>query len=175
MRKLALLFLLLLAVTFCQKKKENMESGAVNQQEQGQLSDSTTLTIKPTPINYDSMFVVLTQIVQSIRENPNDVQLRRNLVNAGYDTTWETIMAVGMSEPLDSSKTDAIATRMAEQAAKADAYRWCAYIKRWAKNPDFNNFGQIQANFSGGRIVKTERLPENRVAVMLELKSDLIQ
>ena len=175
MRKITLLFLLLLTILFCQKKKENLQSGAVNQQEQTQLTDSTTLTIKPAAINYDSMFIVLSEIAQAIHQNPADVLLHQKLVSAGYDTTWETIMAVGFSEPMDSTKTSGLTERMALQAAKADAYRWCAYIKRWVKNPEDSNFGKISETFSGGRIIKTERLADNRIAVMMEIKSDLIQ
>ncbi len=176
MRKISLLLLfLLLAAIFCQKKKEEVQTGEIGQEEQTAISDSTYLTIKPKAINYDSMFVVLNQLGQAIRENPADTLLRKELVKAGYDTTWETVMAVGLSEPIDSTKSESLAIRMAEQVAKADAYRWCAYIKKWHENPNFNNFGQIQADFTGGRIVKTERLPDNRIAVMIEIKSQLIQ
>lgn len=175
MKNLVVLAMVLLLFSFCGKKQEEYQTGSVSQTEGVNSSDSSVVVIKPKPINYDSMFVVLKDLADKIRQAPHELGLRQQLVAAGYDTTWETIMAVGMSQPVVEDSSGTLADRKAEQAAKLDAYRWCAYIKRWKENPNFSDAGQINADLSGGRIVKMVKLPDNRIAVMIEVKSHLIQ
>ena len=176
MKRFLLIFLAVIFISqACQKREQEMQQGELSQKEGVSGTDSTVLVIKPKPINYDSMFVVLLNLRQEIENNPMDTTLRRNLLQAAYDTTWETIMAVGLSDSITFGADSVLSLRTAERAAKLDAYRWCAYIKRWKNEGKFSNFSQINANLQGGRVIKSVKTPDNRVALLLEVKSHLIQ
>ena len=166
---LLLLFFSVILVFFCEKQ-EKIENKAISQHE-ATFADSAVLTIKPKPVNYDSLFKVLANLVEAIKKNPTDITLRQQLVAAGYDTTWETILATGFGEPSSKANTQSISQKFAEQAAAADAYRWAIYIKKWYDNPNDPEFGTISAKVQGGRIVAREYLPDGRVCVLIEVKS----
>ncbi|MDW7680822.1 MAG: hypothetical protein SCK70_09670 [bacterium] len=157
---------------FCEKK-EKLETGEIAPQPEVQPFDSVT-TIKPAPLNYDSLYQMISAITDSLLQNPTDIALRRQLVSAGYDTLWETIFAVGFGKSSDKATTGAVDQKFIEQAATADAYRWAAYIKFWHQDASDPEFGSISTNISGGRIVTKKILSDNRMAVMIEVKADQI-
>lgn len=157
----------------CEKKKE-METVEFSRQE-GVAHETDVPTIKPKPINYDSMFVVISQITAALKNEPTDINLRQELVSAGYDTAWETIMAVGFGEASSRASTESISEKFLQQAAAADAYRWAAYIKRWHENPAMPEFGAISTTIGGGKIVLQKRLSEDNFSVLIEVKSSKIQ
>ena len=158
---------------FCEKK-ERLETGQLSQQENVQ-DESILTTIKPQPINYDSMFTVLFEITEKLKTNPDDINLRQELVSAGYDTTWETILAVGFGDPSIKASSESISKKFSQQAAESDGYRWAAYIKKWKDNPQSVEFGKISSTISGGRVVAIKPLADNRMSVLVEVKSADIQ
>ena len=168
----AVLFIILFSLLIFCSKKEQQESGQITQQE-GMQSDSTVQTIKPKAINYDSMLIVIGDLTKSVKENPTDINLRKKLVAACYDTTWETILAAGFGEPSEKDTSESISLKLTERAAKADAYRWAAYIKKWHSDPTMP-VGSISAEIKGSRIVAKKYLPNNTILVLAEIKSSRI-
>jgi len=106
---LLLLFFSVILVFFCEKQ-EKIENKAISQHE-ATFADSAVLTIKPKPVNYDSLFKVLANLVEAIKKNPTDITLRQQLVAAGYDTTWKTILATGFGEPSSKANTQSISQK----------------------------------------------------------------
>ena len=169
----AVLFMILFSLfTFC-SKKEQQESGQIARQE-GIQTDSTVQTIKPKAINYDSMLIVIGDLTKSVKENPTDINLRQKLVAACYDTTWETILAAGFGKPSKKDSSESISLKLTERAAKADAYRWAAYIKKWSDDPSTPEPGSISAEIQGGIVVAKKNLPDSTTMVLLEVKKSKI-
>ncbi len=175
MKKYFSLFVLictLFLIITCGKKDEE-KTGELSQMEAKQ-GESTVQTIKPKPINYDSMLVVLSSLSDSVLANPEQPEFKQQLVAAGYDTLWDTILAPGFGKtpPSDSTKID-MQTR--ERAAVVDAYRWAAYIKKWHSDSSLSGFGSISTQMSGGRIVAKQTTVNNHVRVLLEIKGSKLQ
>jgi len=162
-----------LLVIGCSKKEEEYQTGELTPDE---LTKDTTdvLTIKPKPINYDSMLVVVSELVEAVKNNPTDIELRRQLVAVSYDTTWETIISAGFGKPVQDAETESIAMKYAERAATADALRWAVYIKRWSIDPTFPDIGTLNVEIQGGRLVAKKMLPEHSVSVLIEIHSSKI-
>ncbi len=169
----AVLFIILFFLfTFC-SKKEQQESGQIAQQE-GMQSDSTVQTIKPKAINYDSMLIVIGDLTKYVKENPTDINLRQKLVAASYDTTWETILAAGFGKSSKKDSSESISLKLTERAAKADAYRWAAYIKKWSDDPTIPDIGSLSTEIRGGIIVAKKNLPDSTTMVLLEVQKSKI-
>jgi hypothetical protein len=150
-------------------KKEQQESGQISQQENVQ-SQSIVQTIKPEAINYDSMLTIIGKLVKSVHDNPMDIDARRFLVEAAYDTSWDSILAAGFGKRFDNNSSQTVSLRLAEQAAKADAFRWAVYIKKWLKDPSKPEIGKISAEIGGGNFVAKSNLSDSTVVVLLEIK-----
>ncbi len=163
------LFSLILLLLISCEKKEKQVSGQIAQQEETP-GQSIVQTIKPKAINYDSMLTVIGKLVKSVHENPTDIETRRNLVNAAYDSSWNSILAVGFGKRFDSNSSQTISMRLAEQAAKADAFRWAVYIKKWLQDPTIPDISKISAEISGGNFVAKSYMPDSTVMVLLEIK-----
>ena len=58
----------------CSKKEEQYKTGELKPKE-STTDTSNVLTLKPKPINYDSMLVVVSELVDAIKNNPNDIDL----------------------------------------------------------------------------------------------------
>jgi len=154
-------------------KKEEYQTGEFTPKESTQ-DTSVVLTIKPKPINYDSMLVLVGNLIVAIKRNPTNIELRRDLVAASYDTTWETIISVGFGKPSGQAETESIALKYAERAATADALRWSAYIKRWAIDPTFPELDSLNVEIQGGKVVAKKTLPDQTVSVLVEIHSSKI-
>ena len=120
------------------------------------------------------MLVVISELVAAIKSNPEDIDMRRSLVTASYDTTWETILSAGFGKPTQEAETEMIALKYAERAATAEALRWSAYIKKWAIDPTFPDLDRLKAEFQGGRVVAKKILPDQTVSVLIEIHSSKI-
>ena len=169
---LAILLIFILVVSGCSKKEE-YQTGEISPEESTQ-DTSDVLTIKPKPINYDSMLVVVSDLITAIKNNPDDIELRQKLVAASYDKTWETILSAGFGKPSQVVETESIALKHAERSAKADALRWSAYIKRWAIDPTFPDLGSLNVEIQGGKVVAKKVLSDQTVAVLVEIHSSKI-
>jgi hypothetical protein len=171
---LATILICVLIVSGCSKKEED-QTGELTQEELTQDSSAVSvLTIKPKPINYDSMLVVVGDLIAAIKSNPDDIELRRDLVAASYDSTWETILSVGFGKPSLEAETESIALKYAERAATADALRWSAYIKRWTIDPTFPDLDSLNVEIQGGKVVAKKVLPDQTVSVLVEIHSSKI-
>lgn len=170
---LMIVFFICFALMIGCSKKEEYQTGELKPDE---LTKDTTdvLTIKPKAINYDSMLVIVSQLVEAIKANPTDIDYRRALVAASYDTTWETILSAGFGKPALEAETESIALKYAEQAAKMDALRWSAYIKRWAIDPTFPDLDSLKVEIQGGKVVAKKVLPDQTVSVLVEIHSSKI-
>lgn len=170
---LATTFLICALLVIGCSKKEEYQTGEITPEESTQ-DTSDVLTIKPKPINYDSMLVVVGDLIAAIKNNPTNVGLRRDLVAASYDTTWETIISAGFGKPSQQAETESVALKYAERAAKADALRWSAYIKRWAIDPTFPDLDSLNVDIQGGKVVAKKTLPDSTVSVLVEIHSSKI-
>jgi len=152
----------------CSKKEEEYQTGELSPKE---LTKDTAhvLTIKPKAINYDSMLVVVGDIIEAIKSNPTDVELRRELVAVSYDSTWDTIFAAGFGTRFQNAETESIAMKYAEQAARADAYRWAVYIKKWLTDPTVAEIGKLNEEIGGGKVVAKKMLSDSTVSVLIEI------
>jgi hypothetical protein len=154
-------------------KKEEYQTGEMTTEELAK--DATdVLTIKPKPINYDSMLVVVGDLVEAIKNNPTDIELRRRLVAVSYDSTWDTILTAGFGKRFQDAKTESIALKYAEQAARADAYRWAVYIKKWLADPTVPDVGKLDVEIEGSRVVAKKVLSDSTVSVLVEIHSSNI-
>jgi hypothetical protein len=170
-KKVFITSIMILALTLmitCGKKDEQ-KTGEITKDEQAG-DESFVGTIKPKPINYDSMFAIIAPLVDSLENNPENIELRKQLVDVSYDTTWETILSAGTGKPMEHAATESVGMKYAEQAAAADAYRWAIYIKKWAVDPTFPDIGKISAEIQG-RIVVKQVLPDKRVSVLIEVQT----
>jgi hypothetical protein len=154
-------------------KKDEQKTGELVPKELTQDS-SEVLTIKPKPINYDSMLTVVSQLVETLKNNPTDISLRQELVATSYDTTWETILAAGFGKPSQKAEIQSIARKFAEQAAVADAYRWAVYIKKWKIDPTIPDIGKFSTEIQAGKVVAKRELPDQNFVVLLEIHSSKI-
>ena len=166
------ILLILFLVIGCGKKEEH-QTGQLSPKEKTQ-DDRSVLTIKPKSINYDSMLTVMSQLVDAIKNNPTDIEVRRQLVASSYDTTWETILTAGIGAPPQKAESESVAMKQAERAAMVDAYRWAIYIKKWHSNLTIPDIGTIGADIQGGRVVAKQVLPDQRVSVLVEIKTSNI-
>ena len=166
------IFFMLCLLVFCDKKEEH-QTGEIAQNE-GAIDSHYVHTIKPKPINYDSMLTVIAPLIENIVKSPTDMRLRRELVETCYDTTWQTILAAGFGKPFQQANTETIAAKYAEQAATADAYRWAAYIKKWHNHPAKPDIGFLSTEIQGGRVVARKNLENERVSVLVEIHSSNI-
>jgi hypothetical protein len=157
----------------CSKKEEQYKTGELAPKE-STTDTSDVLTIKPKPINYDSMLVVVSELVDAIKNNPTNVDLRRELVAVSYDTAWGTILSAGTGKPFQEAETESIAMKYAEKAARDDAIRWAVYIKKWSVDPTVPDLGSLKADIQGGRIVAKKELPDSSVSVLIEIHSSNI-
>ena len=162
-----LLFALTLMIT-C-GKKEDHKTGEITK-DKLTVDEGFVGTIKAKPINYDSMFAIIAPLVDSVKNNPESIELRKQLVAVSYDTTWATILSAGTGKPMEHAATESVAMKYAEQAAAADAYRWAIYIKKWAVDPSFPEIGNVSAEIQG-RLVAKHDLPDNRVSVLIEVQA----
>ncbi|MDZ7265572.1 MAG: hypothetical protein ONB16_13440 [candidate division KSB1 bacterium] len=151
-------------------KKEESQTGALKQNEDVQV-DQSTLIIKPKAYNYDSLRVVIAALLDVVKANPDDINARQQLVATCYDTTWETIVAPGIGKRSQQPQAEAVAEKQAEQAAIADAYRWAMYIKKWRHDPTTPDFGSISGEIRGGRVVSRQILEDQTVSILMEIKS----
>jgi hypothetical protein len=154
----------------CSKKEEQYKTGELKPKE-STTDTSAVLTLKPKPINYDSMLVVVSELVEAIKNNPTNVDLRRELVAVSYDTAWGTILSAGVGKPFQEAETESIAMKYAEKAARDEALRWAAYIKRWSVDPTVPDLGSLNAEIQGGRVVAKKELPDSSVSVLIEIHS----
>jgi len=169
---ISLVILSLIVSIGCGKKEEHKTTEITKDETGGE--DQFMETIKPKPINYDSMLIVISQLTDSIKNNMIDFELRQKLVSISYDTAWETILAAGIGKPFQDAETESIALKYAEQAATADAYRWAVYIKKWYIDPTFPEEGSLDIEIQGGRVVAKKGLPDQRVKVLIEIHSSKI-
>ncbi len=154
-------------------KKEEYKTGELTPKES--TSDTTEIqTIKPQSINYDSMLVVVSELVETIKENPTDMDYRRELVAVSYDTTWGTILSAGHGKPSPNAESESLAINFAERAATVDALRWAAYIKRWSIDPNAPDLVTINAEIQGYRVVAKKVHPDKAVTILVEIHSSKI-
>lgn len=166
-------FLLTMLMMVCSKKEEPQRGESGNKE--GAREDQLVETIKPMPVNYDSILIIINGLTEAVKNNLADVELRKKLVDVSYDTTWDTILAAGFGKPVPTAETESIAMKYAEQAATLDAYRWAAYIKKWHFDPSAPEVGTITAGIQGGRVVAKTLLPDHSVSVLVEIQSSKIQ
>lgn len=164
--------IILFLVIGCGKKEEH-QTGQLTPKEKMQ-DDQSVLTIKPKSINYDSMLTIIAPLVDAIKNNPTDIEVRRQLVASSYDTTWETILAAGIGVPTQKAESEPVAIKQAERAAMVDAYRWAIYIKKWRSDLTMPDIGTIGADIQGGRVVAKRVLPDQRISVLVEIKTSNI-
>ncbi len=169
--KANIIFLLLImafSLIWACGKKEEPKVGELRPGESGRDSVGGAWTIKPKAINYDSMLNVVSELVEAIRENPDDPDYREQLVATCYDSVWETILASGIGKPQADADAESVAIKFAERAAIADALRWAAYIQRWITNPNAP-LDSLHVEIRQHRVVAKKVLPDHSISVLVEV------
>ncbi|HEX9973732.1 MAG TPA: hypothetical protein VGD14_16795, partial [bacterium] len=97
--KISVLIVSLTLMIICGKKDDH-KTGEIAKDEQAG-DEGFVGTIKAKAINYDSMFAIIAPLVDAVKNNPENIEFRKQLVAASYDTTWETILSAGTGEPME--------------------------------------------------------------------------
>ena len=109
----------------------------------------------------------LLSLQEEIREAPALVELRQRYLALALNPARGTIRAVGMSRVPDNPDNRAAVQQSSERAAFLDACRWIAYLLAWNRNVQQPDFGRIQGQVPGARIVY-KHVAVDQIVVMVE-------
>jgi len=160
LRALGLLALLSLGAFSLLCRKEEKPSGEIKQPEVAEPVTEAQLT----RIAGD-----LLDLQEKIRQQPQDIALRRQLVEAAVDGNTQKYFAAGLGKVPVESPSSAMASQGAERAAFIDGCRWIAYLQAWEKNPETPEFGAIQGQVPPAKIIYKHTTPD-QVVVLVEAR-----
>ena len=112
----------------------------------------------------------LLSLQEEIREAPALVQLRQRYLTLALDPARGKIRAVGMAKVPENPDNRVVVQQSSERAAFLDACRWVAYLLAWNRDIQQPDFGRIQGQVPGARIIY-QHVAVDQVVVMVE--SDL--
>lgn len=112
----------------------------------------------------------LLSLQEEIRNEPALIELRQRYLALALDTTGGTIRAVGMARVPENPDNRAAVQQSSERAAFLDACRWIAYLLAWKRDIQQPDFGRIQGQVPGARIIYKHSAVD-QIVVMVE--SDL--
>jgi hypothetical protein len=104
----------------------------------------------------------------SVKNHPEDVELRKKLLARSADTEGAVLRAVGQGRPPANVTSSAMARQFAERAAYVDGCRWLAYLAEWKKNPASPGYGEIEAELPGSRVIYKSDLVDSTLTVLVE-------
>jgi hypothetical protein len=96
----------------------------------------------------------LLQLEQQIMQQPENVELRRELGRRAMDINSGVIWTVGKGRVNPQASTPSVAFSQAEMAATLDASRWAAYLLEWQKTDYATKFGSLQGSVPGATVVR---------------------
>lgn len=160
---------ILILLFACDKKTGEKE---VTSEESVKTEETTIDTLKlseTSQVDYGAMMETIFQLEDSIKQNPADIELRKALVAAAYDSIKGKLYTVGYGQPDTSITSTAHAMKTSERAALIDAQRWAMFIMRWQKNPDQPAISErVTGNVPPGTPVQKAILPVNNVYLLVE-------
>jgi hypothetical protein len=160
LRALGLFALLCLGALSLLCRKEEKPGGEIRPPEGGETITEAQLT----RITGD-----LLDLQEKIRQQPQDVTLRQQLVAAAVDRDGRRLLAAGLGKVPAESPSSAMASQGAERAAFIDGCRWIAYLQAWEKNPETPVFGAIQGQIPPAKIIYKHTTPD-QIVVLVEAK-----
>ncbi|MBD3287556.1 hypothetical protein GF337_02020 [candidate division KSB1 bacterium] len=167
-----LLLTLLIGMSGCskdEKEKEQLQSTAEKEVEYS-LSGETESQLYEIEMNYDSLMYVFEERLKTLQENPDNIEARKQLVEAGYDQQHSRVLAFGEGVPPENAQTPSLALNYAEKAAKIEAYRWAYQIKKWHADPTNNDSSVTGAELPSAKMLSKLVMPDSTVKVLVELK-----
>ena len=87
---------------------------------------------------------VLIGMQDRIRQQPNEISLRRELGEKAIQEQARVVWTVGRAKLPGGAAAGAVAKSQAELAARIDAGRWAAYLLQWRGNDYATDFGSLQ-------------------------------
>ncbi len=169
---LFLIFHLIVLISFisCSKdKKEKQQTQAENEVEHS-IAGENESQLYEIEMNYDSLMYVFEEKLIALKEQPNDIEARRQLVKAGYDQLHDRILAFGEGVPPENARTPSLALNYAEKAAKIEAYRWAYQIKKWHTDPMNNDSTITDIDMPPAQMLSKLVMPDSTIKVLVELK-----
>ena len=118
-------------------------------------------------VNYEELMIQLLVMEERIKEAPEVVSLRQDMVNLSLDAENQEIYTMGIGLFPENAANTAVARQSAERAAFLDACRWAAYVMNWKTDPNSTPFGSIQGELPNAAIVLKSLSPDGTQAYAL--------
>ena len=138
----------------CQEKQQEQK---LSKQENSQL----------TVEQLDQLLEDLLEIQGEIQSHPQDVHLRKKLVEKSK--SQDILIAAGYGIPPKGDQSETIKRRAAEQAAYIDACRWLGYLQLWADDVSQPDFGSINSQIQNAVKIHVNTSATNQVQVLVEM------
>lgn len=179
-QKTGALFLihLIVLISFinCSKDKKEKEQPQAEKEVEHSIAGENESQLYEIKMNYDSLMYVFEEKLAILKEQPNDIEAREQLVGAGFDEAHNRILAFGEGVPPENARTPSLALNYAERAAKIEAYRWAYQIKKWHTDPMNNDSTITDTDMPPVQMLSKLVMPDSTVKVLVELKlSDMAQ
>ncbi|MBN2356189.1 hypothetical protein JXO59_08750 [candidate division KSB1 bacterium] len=130
--------------------------------------------IKPPPASIPESELQLSRIAgdllslqEQIRQNPQDLELRLQLLTLAVNQEQKSVRAVGIGKIPSESQNLTVASQGAERAAFIDGCRWIAYLLAWNKDHRTPDFGHIRGEVPPAKTLYKHTAPD-QVVVMVE-------
>jgi hypothetical protein len=156
----------LLTAFMCVKKDAERTSEA-----EYEISGSLEGQTSQQQIDYDSLLTVLDGMLDSISDEPGNIELRRLITQTAYDSANDVIIAPGEGKPLQNAATPTIAMKYAEKAATIKAYRLAAQIKTWIHDPAASDSNRGSMQLPPGRVLSRKVTRDSTVQVLVEVNA----
>lgn len=159
-------------VSTCSKEKQETKTSD-NKEKEFTYSGSTEEQMYSIEMNYDSLLYVFEEQTALVTANPFDLNSRKKLVKTCYDSSHHRIITFGIGKPPVNARTPSIGMKMAEQAAKIQAYRWAAFVQKWRLDPSSPDTSITNARLPGGQILSRLVMPDSTIKVLLEIRNPI--
>jgi len=172
-KKIMLVFLFaMFFIANCTKEKQETKTPD-NKDKEYELSGSTEEQMYNIEMNYDSLLFVFEELTATVSANPLDFNSRKQLVKTCYDSSHNRIITFGIGKPPLNARTPSVGMKMAEQAAKIQAYRWAAFVQKWRFDPSSPDTSIMNARLPGGQILSRLVMPDSTIKVLLEIRNPI--
>lgn len=149
-------FLVFLSLLACREKQQEQK---LLKQESGKL----------TTVQMDKLLEDLLEIQGEIQFHPQDMQLRKKLLEISRTKSQDILIAAGYGIPPDGDKSEVMKQYAAEQAAYLDACRWLGYLQLWANDITKPDFGSIKSQIENATKIHVNKSATNQVQVLVEM------
>ena len=153
---LGLVIVLMFSTLSCQ---QNHQEQKVSKLEGGKLGPQQLQGL------YDELLVLESEI----QTFPQDVQLRKGLLQKAKTKSPTLLVAAGYGVPPTGDLSETIKRHSAEQAAFVDACRWLGYMKLWEQDISQPDFGNVQTHVQNVQKIYVNFSSTNQAQVLVEM------